>query len=211
MRVYEQTIRYELYSIDELDGEARQAAIDNVRELMIEARDSWDFNMLLDDYFTYNLQLDGVEYDYQLNYAQGDYFNIAVKLTVDDIFRLIDALNLTIGDFTKKEVRTLEFYGSECDGVKIRVAENNKLIPWMQFDDMDIYDYMVYWLEWFCISNINYDLLERFNNIVVGLIRDIEDHCMKFGYQYFYGIDEDEVLDYIMCNDVEFLEDGTIF
>ena len=120
-------------------------------------------------------------------------------------------MNVTISDFTQKEVRTLKFYENECDGIKIRVTDDNKVLPWMHFDDMDIYYNMVYWLEWFCIRDINYDLLERFNNIVVGLIEDIEDHCMKWGYQYFYGIDDDEVLDYIMCNDVEFLEDGTIF
>lgn len=211
MRVYEQTIRYELYSIDELQGKSQQAAIDNVRELLANMRYSWDFNMLLDDHFIYGLQLDGVEYDYRLNYAQGDYFNIAVKLTVDDIFRLIDNLNVTIGDFTKKEVRTLKFYENECDGIKIRVAENNKLLPWMHFGDMDIYDDMVYWLEYYCIRDINYDLLKRFNNIVVGSIEDLEDYCMKLGYQYFYGIDDDEILDYIKCNDMEFLEDGTIF
>ena len=60
MRIYEQTIRYELYSIDELQGKSRRTAIDNVRELLEDMRDSWDFNMLLDDYFNYNLQLDGV-------------------------------------------------------------------------------------------------------------------------------------------------------
>ena len=211
MRVYEQTIRYELYSIDELESKARQAAIDNVREMIMDMREPWDFNMLLDDYFDYSLGLDNVEYEYQLNYAEGDHFNIAVKLTIDDIFELIDKLNITIGGFTRKELRTLKFYENECDGIKIRVTDNNKMLPWMHFDDMNIYYDMVYWLEWFCIRDINYDLLKRFNNIVVGLVEDIERYCMRLGYDYFYEIDDDEVLDYIMGNDVEFLEDGTIF
>lgn len=211
MRVYEQTIRYELYSIDELQGETRQIAIDNVRELILDSRDTWDFNMLLDDYFVYILQLDNVEYEYQLNYSQGDYFNIAVKLTVDDVFNLIDKMNITIAEFTLKELRTLKFYESECDGIKIRVAESNRLTPWMYFDNMDIYDDMVYWLEYYCIRNINYDLLKRFNNIVVGLVKDIEHYCMERGYDYFYNVDDYDIFDYIASDSMEFLADGTIF
>lgn len=211
MRVYENITRHELYSIDELEGKARQAAIDNVREMIADMREPWGFNMLLDDYFNYSLGLDNVEYDYQLNYAQGDHFNIAVKLTVDDIFRLTDVLNVTISDFTQKEVRTLKFYENECDGIKIRVTDNNKVLPWMHFGDMDIYDDMVYWLEWFCIRDINYGLLGRFNNVVVGLVEDIEHYCLELGYDYFYKIDDDEVLDVIHCDDMEFLADGTIF
>lgn len=206
MRVYEQTIRYELYSIDELQGEARQAAIDNVRELILNSRDTWEFNMLLDDYFVYILQLDKIEYEYQLNYSQGDYFNIAVKLTVDDVFNLVDKMNITIAEFTPKELRTLKFYENECDGVKIRVAENNKLIPYMCFGDMDIYDDMVYWLEYYCIRDINYDLLKRFNNIVIGIVEDIERYCMERGYDYFYNVGDYDIFDY-----TEFLADGTIF
>lgn len=211
MKVYEQKTRYELYSIDELQSEARQVAIDNVREIILDSRDTWDFNLFLDDYFVYNLELDNVEYDYQLNYAQGDHFHIAVKLTVDDIFRLINDLHITICDFTPKEIRALKFYENECYDIKIRVAENNRLIPWSYFGDMDIYEDMVNWLEWHCIRDINYDLLERFNNIVVGLVEDIESYCMDWGYDYFYEVDEDEILDYITCNDMEFLSDGTIF
>lgn len=202
---------YELYSIDELQGESRQAAIDNVRESIINSRETWDFNMLLDDYFSYGLQLDGIEYDYQLDYAQGDHFNIAVKLTVEDVFNLIDKMNITIGEFTKKELRTLKFYESECDGIKIRVTDDNKVQPWMLFGDMNIYDDIVYWLEWFCIRDINYNLLERFNDIVFGLVEDIERYCMRWGYDYFYNVDNDEIFDYIICGDMEFLADGTIF
>lgn len=211
MRVYEQTIRYELYSIDELQGESRQAAIDNVRELILDSRDTWDFGLFLDDYFVYILQLDNVEYEYQLDYSQGDYFNIAVKLTVDDIFNLIDKLNITIAEFTLKELRTLKFYESECNGVKIRVTETNRLTPYMYFGNMDIYDDMVSWLEYYCIRDINYDLLKRFNNIVVGVIEDIERYCMERGYDYFYNVDDDEIFDYITGYDMEFLEDGTVF
>lgn len=211
MRTYEQITRYELYTIDELQGEARQAAIDNVRELILDSRDTWDFGLFLDDYFYDFLGMPNVEYEYQLNYAQGDHFNISVKLTVDDIFNLIDKLNITIAEFTPKEVRTLKFYESECDGIKIRVAENNKLIPYMYFGDMDIYENMVYWLEYYCIRDINYDLLERFNNIVVDVVKDIERYCMERGYDYFYNVDDAEVFDYIVCDDIEFLSDGTIF
>lgn len=211
MRIYEQTISYELYSIDELQGEARRTAIDNVRELILDSRETWDFNMLLDDYFVYILQLDNVEYEYQLNYSQGDYFNIAVKLTVDDIFNLIDKLNITIVEFTPKELRTLKFYESECDGIKIRVTETNRLIPWMHFYYMDIYENMVNWLEYYCIRDINYNLLQCFNNVVVGLIEYLEKYCMKLGYDYFYNVDDAEVFDYIACDGTEFLADGTIF
>lgn len=211
MRVYEQTTRYELYSINELQGESYRAAIDNVRELILSGRDTWDFDELLDDYFEYILQLDGVEYEYQLNYAQGDHFNIAVKLTVEDIFNLIDRLNITIAEFTPKELRTLKFYEIECNGVKIRVTEADRLTPYMYFGDMDIYDDMVYWLEWFCIRDINYDLLKRFNNIVVGVVEDIERYCMERGYDYFYNVDDYEIFDYIASDDMEFLADGTIF
>lgn len=211
MRVYEQITRYELYSIDELQGESRQAAIDNVRELILDSRDTWEFNMLLDDYFVYILQLDNVEYEYQLNYSQGDYFNIAVKLTVDDVFNLIDKMNIIIGEFTPKELRTLKFYENECDGVKIRVTDDNKVQPRMLFGDMNIYDDMVYWLEWFSIRDINYDLLERFNNIVVGLVKDIEHYCMERGYDYFYNVNEYDIFDYIASDNMEFLSDGTIF
>lgn len=211
MRVYEQTISYELYSIDELQGEARRIAIDNVRELILDSRDTWDFGWFLDDYLYDFLGMPNVEYEYQLDCAQGDHFNIAVKLTVDDVFDLIDKMNITIGEFTPKELRTLKFYESECDGVKIRVTESNRLTPYMYFGDMDIYEDMVYWLEYYCIRNINYDLLKRFNNIVVGVVKDIERYCMERGYDYFYNVDDYEIFDYIACDGVEFLADGTIF
>lgn len=211
MRVYEKKVRYELYTIDELRGEARQKAMDNVRELIQNTRETWEFDGMLDDYFNNQLNMPRVEYDYQLDYHQGDHFHIATRLEFSDIFRLADLLHITLGYLSPKEKRTLEFYADEACAIDVRVSEYNRYNAAQNWDPCDIWGPIVDNLEQHYIRNIEYDLLKTFSHMAMGVVEEIERNCMEWGYKYFYDIDDDEVLDVIEWDDIEFMEDGTIF
>ena len=211
MRTFEQTIRYELYTIDELQGEARQIAMDNVNEYILKSRDTWEFNTMVEDYFHNTLDIPRVNYSYQLDHVQGDHFQIATRLDFSDIFRLADLLHITLGYLSLKEKRTLEFYSNEGCTVDVRVSEYNRYNAAQDWDPCDIWGPIVDNLEQHYIRDIEYDLLKTFSYMAMGVGEEIERNCMEWGYQYFDEIDDDEVLDIIQCDNIEFLEDGTIF
>lgn len=202
---------YELYRIDELAPAARQKALDKVREYILNSRETCDFDNMLDDYFYNVLRMPRVEYSYRLDYSQGDHFQIAVRLEFSDIFRLADLLGITLGYLSPKEKMTLEFYSDEGCTVDVRVGRYNGYNAGQHWDDDDVFGRIVDDLEQHNIRDINYDRLNTFSNMAMSVIDELERRCMQWGHDYFWEVDEDELLDVIHCENIEFLENGTIF
>lgn len=152
---------------------------------------------------------------YSLNYCQGDGLNIYGNLDVNNILNFPasgfcgNEFDDLIGYFTDKEVRTISRYSDEC-GTKIGLPMNNHY-NYCCVDRIGLAE------EWendlWCASykNINKELLQKLEKYVITIIERLCADYEKYGYKFFYEVEDETMEELCDINEWKFLEDGTYF
>lgn len=206
MRKYVKT--YELYQFNELGESAKE----KVRQWYLD-----------DDMRPYEFKNDTIEdlrnvfgvdsspeVSFDLSYGQSDYLELSLTVTVDSIRNLTnnwpniyDDIGYTSPDFTEKEWKRLKHY--EMAAISdFEVTMNN----WGKYEGCFEWTDDLEYLEY---RDIDYDLIEKYYTFVKSLLWHIAKYYKKFGYDFFYTVDDEEVQDACEANEWEFLEDGTFF
>ena len=209
-----ETIEYTVYNYDELSDDAKE----NVKQWYLNAMSSdmvCDFsNDVKDDLFNLFGEND-LNVQYSLSYCQGDGLNIYGEIDAESIFRYISENGQQFANvstypkaLTEDEKQAILIYAKDCPNIKI---PENRPYCYCIADRIDIVDTWSYELEFGSYSDIDHDLLYKFEclvrNIFECLCRDYE----KWGYEYFYEIDDETMSEICAMNDWEFLFDGTRF
>lgn len=152
-------------------------------------------------------ELEDLDFQYSLNFCQGDGFNLYGKIEFLDILeRIKDNLTESEIEYLKKADDIADFY--EFDLLR------NDRSSFCRAFEMDIYDYMIDCLENEMEENeidfiINKDILKKFDKLVKEYFENICGMFEKSGYDYFYEIDREEADPFL--DDMEFLADGTVW
>jgi hypothetical protein len=205
------TINYEVYNYNELSAEAKE----KVKEWWLNGQDSYGFTEDVKEDLKCLFGDNGLDVQYQLSYCQGDGFNISGEVDAENIFKCLEEHRggTQLAEFenvlTEKEKRTILHYAEECGAIKLPA---NSRYGYSLAEYIDVADEWEYDLEYYSgYSNINTEVLKKFETLVRELFGTLCKIYEKWGYEYFYEIDEETMEEICEANGYEFLEDGTIF
>lgn len=202
------TKTYEIFKFNELSESAKE----NVKRWFLDHQEA--------EFFTEQCKQDlenlfGKNYlnvQYSLGYCQGDGFNIYGCIDAKSVLNCLEKHNggSQLEKFenmlTEKEKRTILFYAEECCDIYLPY---NSHYCYSLSHNINIANSWQYDLEDY--ANINTEVLEKFENMVKGIFKELCNYYEKDGYEYFYEISDEDLEDVCNVNDYEFLEDGTIF
>lgn len=205
------TVNYEVYKYCELNDDAKE----KVREWYLQGQEPFifteDCKMDLNNLFGKN----DLDVQYSLSYCQGDGFNIYGKIYAESIFNCLEKHNggTQLEEFedvlTEKEKKTILNYAEECGAINLPM--NNRYC-YSLADYIDIADDWEYQLENYSgYKNINVEVLKKFEKLVREIFETLCESYEKWGYEYFYEINEEDLEEVCEGNGYEFFEDGTVF
>lgn len=196
------TRSYEVFCYEELSESAKEEA----KRWYLEGKDPYwfqdDCEMQLSEIFP-NSKL---EVQFSLSSCQGDGLNIYGNVNYNDIYAVIVEGS---AKFTEKEKKYIAWFIKEF-------ASDYKMIENPRYG----YCYSCMWdftesiiedMEYSNIRGIKYDVLEKFNEAVKEYFENLCSEYEKWGYEYFYNVDEEEMIDMCYGNGWMFTEDGSIF
>lgn len=204
------TTAYNVYKYNELSNVAKE----KVKQWYLEGQEPFIFT---DDceQDLYNLfGKNDLKVQYSLGYCQGDGFNIYGKIYAEDILKCLEEHNggTQLEQFeevlTNKEKKAILHYAKRCGAIELPTNNHYcySLADYIEFVE-DWKEELQYWE----YRNINIKALEKFEELVKDIFSTLCKFYEKWGYEYFYEINEEDLEKMCEANEYEFLEDGTIF
>lgn len=205
------TIEYKVYKYNELTEEAKE----KVRQWYLDGQEPFIFTEMIEEDL-YNLFGENdLKVQYDLGYCQGNGLNIYGKVDTEKIFKCLEKHNggTQLKEFenllTDKEKKTILNYAAECGEIELPYNNHYSYCMARYIDiandwEYDLENYSGY-------TNINKEVLEKFEELVKGIFNTLCKSYEKQGYEYFYEINEEDLEECCEANGYEFLEDGTIF
>lgn len=207
-----QTVNYEVYKYNELSDEAKEV----VKKWWLDGQDSYGFTEDVKEDLKCLFGDNDLDVQYQLSYCQGDGFNISGEVDTENIFKCLEEhrageqLAKFENYLTDKEKKTILHYASEIGG-RIKLPANSRY-GYSLAEYIEIAEDWEYDLEYYSgYSNINKEVLEKFETLVREIFGTLCKVYEKWGYEYFYEIDEETLDELCEANGYEFLENGKIF
>ena len=205
------TVEYQVYKFNELSAEAKE----KVKQWYLEGQEPYIFTDDVKEDLRCLFGNNDLEVQYDLGYCQGDGFNIYGKVDTENIFKCLEEhrAGTQLAEFenmlTDKEKKTILHYANEVG--KIELPINNHYC-YCVASHIDIADDWEYQLENYShYTNINKEALEKFESLVKGIFKTLCKSYEKWGYEYFYEIDEETLDELCEANGYEFLANGKIF
>lgn len=207
------TETYNVYRYDELSDDAKE----KVKQWYLDDDfRPYEFTEIYEQDLQNILPDSELKLQYSLNYCQGDGLNIYGELNINNILNLPtshfcgDEFDDMIGYFTEKEIKTIQCYMREV-GNEIKLPQNNHYC-YCIVDRIDFVDDWFYELEDYShFRNINRDVLEKLEKYVIIVMERLCSDYEKYGYDFFYNVDDEVIEETCEANEWEFLEDGTFY
>lgn len=204
------TVEYEVYKYNELSESAKE----KVKQWYLNGQEPFIFTegckMDLENLFGKN----NLDVQYSLNYCQGDGLNIYGTIDAESIFNCLEKhnggtqLKRFENTLTEDEKKIILEYAEECGEIKLPM--NNRYC-YSLADYIDIVEEWAWRLEYADYTNINEEVLKKFENLVREIFTELCSAYEKQGYEFFYEISDEDLEEMCEANMYEFLEDGTIF
>jgi hypothetical protein len=195
------TKTYNLYTFQELS----EAAKENAMQWYLDDPMRAD---LFYEYILYDLKENfprsQLDVCFSLSSRQGDGLNIEGRLNLYDFIEFWTA--------SEKEKRTIEKYIDVNDLWIYTFEKNNHYCYSCKFVDKEYIDDTISEFIDNLLSlqfkNIKKDIIRNFFYDMIDYFDDLDKHFEKYGYQYFYEPDENEIADACVANDWYFDIDG---
>lgn len=204
------TVEYKVYKYSELSDAAKE----KVREWYLNGQDSFIFTEDCKEDLNNLFGKNNLDVQYSLSYCQGDGFNIYGSIDAKSIFDCLENHNggsqfkRFENMMTEGEKKLILIYAEECGEIELPM---NSRYCYSLADYIDITEEWIWNLEYADYTNINEEVLKKFENLVRGIFTELCSAYEKQGYEFFYEISDEELEEMCECNGYEFLEDGTIF
>ena len=203
-------VEYKVYKYNELSDNAKE----KVKEWYLNGQDSFAFTEICKEDLYCLFGKNNLDVQYSLGYCQGDGFNIYGKIGADKIFDCLEKHNggshlRRFEDvLTKEEKEIILAYAKECG--EINLPMNNRYCYYLT-NYIDISEEWAWQLKSADYTEINDEVLVKFERLVRGIFTELCRSYEKQGYEFFYEISDEDLEELCDCNGWEFLEDGTIF
>lgn len=203
-----------VYKFDELSDKAKE----RVKEILLDNPDRiTDFadscKSMLKAYFPHS----NLDIQFSLNYCQGDGVNIMGELHFQDALNFINDKSNHTGEFQhfcgmleEDEQKILMDYMSYgMDAICLPYNHSYKYCV------AHLTDFADEWYDKVCSINgdepANKDVIEKAEKLVRHLFTALSFSFEQFGYRYLYEMSDREIQDIVDANEMEFMEDGSIF
>lgn len=193
------TKEYEVYDYKELCDKAKDA----VKAWYLDGQEPYIFTESCLEYLGELFPHSELQVEYSLNYCQGDGFNIYGKIYLDEL------LEKMADKFTDKELRFFRWifnrYGSAYK------MESNGHYCYCICSKNDFMEDIIDDMEYEHMRGIPTVTMEKFNKLAGEYLDNL---CGKFeesGYDYFYGVSDEELEDCCEANEWTFTADGEFF
>ena len=153
---------------------------------------------------------------FSLNSCQGDGLNIYGKLNLMDVFTAIrnpenkELFEKYNDEFSEHKQRIIEAYMEVC-GREIELPWNNSGYCYCVADEVNFTNEWIEELQYYNYKNIDIETIEKMENLIVEIFENLSATYEKYGYNYIYEVDEEELQETCESNEWEFLEDGTLY
>jgi hypothetical protein len=188
------TIRTKIYTFDELSDEAKQVAIEDLRNSK-EIHLDWfidDAKEQIDEAGFY----DDVELQYSLSYCQGDGLSFSCNRIEERV--LLSFFAEILGEGKEKTAKVI------MDNCSFVNTGNDGHYCYASKRDID-YTFESYKNDYKNINQVVAKVLEKIENLYVDLCKDLENQGYKeIEYQY----SDECIIEDIQANDYEFLKSG---
>ncbi len=191
------TKEFKIYKYEELSEKAKE----KVRQHYIERLDSDDFTYTVIEDLR-NIGLNNLRPYYSLSYCQGDGLCLTGCIEFDEItseLKEIFCKDFILSDY--KILKSLKEYS---------IIEFNHIGRYFHKNSVEIDIYVD--------GNLSTKKYENHCKLADKLIKNIKewyiDKCNEYekqGYEFFYGINEEELQEYCNAKGYEFLENGIIY
>lgn len=196
-------IEKEVYKVEELSEEAQNRVIENEREFWQD-----DFELCIQDFIETNFPNSDLQYQFSLNYCQGDGFNFYGKIDIKDIVKIVS--------LDASETRILNDIE---DYLQFKKLCNTRYCYSLTFKDSFNIDNILSDVE--CDYNENSNLfsysVKSYENVLVKVKDELreffikeEKNFKKLGYDMIYPSIESCIADGVF-DDYEYFENGNIF
>lgn len=190
MREITEIREFNVYNFDELSEDAKE----KVKEWYLEGQEPCIFSDMCKEQLDIDFPNSNLKVEYQLN--------IYGKLNPYDMLTHID-------DLTEKEIRTIKIYSEQC--ADIEIPGGNHRYSFCQAEHIDFAEEWIDDLKYQEFRNINSNLIKKFETAVQELFTDLCKQFEKWGYDYFYEIDDEHLEEICESNQYEFHEDGSFY
>jgi hypothetical protein len=203
-------VEYKVYNYNELSEEAKE----KVKEWYLKGQESFMFTDDCKEDLYSLFGKNNLDVQYSLSYCQGDGFNIYGRIDAKNIFNCLEMHNggsqlKRFEDMlTEDEKKIILEYAEECGDIEIPM---NRRYCYSLADYIDIAEEWVWRLDCANYTDINEEVLNKFEKLVRGIFAELCRSYEKQGYEFFYEISDEDLEEACDCNGWEFLEDGTIF
>lgn len=201
-----------IYKYEELSEEAKETV--KQRYLNDDFRLQEFENIYAED-LRYLFNNSDLKMQFSLSYCQGDGLNIYGKLDLTDVFTVIknpknkELFKQYNNEFSEHEQRTIEAYMEVC-GREIELPYNSRYC-YCVANEIDFANEWIENLQYYNYKNIDVETIEKMENLIVEIFENLSATYEKYGYNYLYEVDEEELQETCESNEWEFLEDGTLY
>ena len=207
------TREYKVYNYSELSEEAKEKA---KQWYLDDDSKPMEFTEIYMEDLRYLFNNSDLKLQYSLSYCQGDGLNIYGKLDLVDVISMIkenrtgDSMEQFENALTEKEIKTIEAYMEVC-GRKIELPYNRSGYEYCVADRTDFAEEWIEELEYQMYKNIQVGTIRKLENLVRDMFTMLSMQYEKYGYEFFYEVDDETMTEACEVNEWMFLEDGTFF
>ena len=196
MEVREYVVKEEIYGFEELSESAKE----NARQKYLEDfRESYMFSEMLKEDLQEIFPNSNLQVEYSLSSCQGDGLNVYGTFHISDICEYV-RLSKYYEELSKQGKRFLNFL--EKRDFEVKCGSNNRYTYYVN-KAIDVQDYIREDLENDYFRSIPYDIIRKIAKIFDDRL---EEYCKgqeEAGYDFFYTVDDDEILETFEINGYE--------
>lgn len=208
------TKTYNVYTYPELSEKAKE----KVKEWYLnEPFRNYEFSEIYTDDLCFLFPNSDLKMQYSLNYCQGDGLNVYGEVDLTDVFNAIRDKSYCGERFknfwdymTEHEQKTIEKYMEVC-GSSVALPYNNGHYNYCISTKTDFAEEWIEKLKYQQYKNIQVDTIRKIENLVIDMFVMLAKTYEKYGYEYLYEVDEEELTETCEANEWEFLEDRTFY
>lgn len=207
----------EVYTYDELSDSAKQTVKD---WYLIERSYFGDFDEMVAEDLRNMFGNNMLYVQYSLNNSQGDGLNICGKINAEKILDFIGSdvagelskkYSNVLSDDDKNKIRKWcnEYGDIHYDSIGIIIVPANPTR--YSYCVSDMIEFAGDWAaELYYYGVEDTDILFKFEQACRDLFQELCNMYERWGYEYFYEIDDEEMSDICSANEWEFYEDGQV-
>ena len=197
------SIDYDVYKYQELSEQAKEKA----KECYLEGKDAYWFKDDCEEILHCEFPNSELKVEFSLSYSQGDGLNIYGDLDGQDIY---DTFIKDSDKFTDKEKRYLT-WAMKNYGLGYHMPQNYTRYSYCAERQWDFSADIISDMEWNNVRGIKHDVWEKYDNILKEYFSSLCGDYEKWGYEYFYEVDDETMIEESEANDWEYTADGKIF